>query len=174
MISEEYKKLNVLLHNQNKGYGDGRPDKWGEVALDLINKYNAKSFLDYGCGKGNLVKHLENITNLIVNGYDPCVPEFDNSPEPADIIFCVDVLEHIEEDKIQSVLEHILSLIKKAFFAHVTLTPSNKVLPDGRNAHILLKPEKYWDEMFTNIFNNYTKIISNNGKHIRYLYENIR
>jgi len=171
LISDDYKNLNVLMHAQNKGYGDGRPDKWKDKAFDLIKKYNAKSFLDYGCGKGNLVKELERSTNINIQGYDPCVYEFSRWPNKVDVVFCVDVLEHIEEDKIIEVLNHISSLTKKVFFGLITLTPSNKTLPDGRNTHILIKPKEYWIRVINDVFFDCKVNITDDKKHVKCLVE---
>jgi len=57
---------------------------------------------------------------------------------------CTDVLEHVEEKCINAVLDHLQFLSKKAIFIVVALRSSNKLLPDGRNTHILIKSRWWW------------------------------
>ena len=47
------------------------------VISELINYLQAKSVLDYGCGKGGLVRAIaEKFPDIKVCGYDPAVKEF--------------------------------------------------------------------------------------------------
>jgi 2-polyprenyl-3-methyl-5-hydroxy-6-metoxy-1,4-benzoquinol methylase len=139
LISDEYIRLNHQLHKINPIFGDAG-HRWSIRALELLKKTDSNSFLDYGCGKGTI--KFEN--GVDVQLYDPCIPERSNLPSPAGIVFCTDVLEHIEEDYIDNVLDHLKELSQKGFFCIVALRPSNKTLPDGRNTHILLKSREWW------------------------------
>jgi len=169
LISEEYKELNKQLHKKRKDYGPGKPNKWLSKVKELKSKYKVKSFLEYGCGKGKLIEHLNKTSILPAKGYDPCVKKYSELPEPADLVLCVDVLEHVEEDKILSVLKHIESLTNKVCFILVELKESNKTLADGRNAHILIKPKDWWFRTLTEIFPD-CKLETANGK-VTCLYE---
>jgi len=64
--------------------------------------------------------------------------------QPADIVTCFDVLEHIEPDNLISVLTDIRKHTKKFFFCIIDLLPARKNLNDGRNAHIMLAPPGWW------------------------------
>lgn len=97
--------------------------------------------LDYGCGKGNLAAVL---TEMSVRGYDPAVVEFAAEPQPADIVVCTDVLEHIEPDCVDAVLAHIASLTKSAALLAIACYPAIKKLADGRNAHLSVHPPRWW------------------------------
>lgn len=85
-----------------------------------------------------------NSSGLRVFGYDPAVEQYAKEPEPADFVVCTDVLEHVEPECIRDVLEHIASLALKAFWAYITTSPSNKMLPCGKNAHILQRDKDWW------------------------------
>lgn len=155
------------MHEKRDDYGPGKPDKWLKFCLGLKKKHGAKSFLDYGCGKGGLLKSLEH--KLEVQGYDPCVPEYNKEPGKADIVFCADVLEHVEEDKIDNVLRHVESLTKKVCFMHIATKESNKTLPDGRNTHILIKPYEWWKNKLETCFPGCE--VYKKGRKIECLYE---
>jgi hypothetical protein len=79
-----------------------------------------------------------------VQCYDPGVPEYADPPTPAEFVVCIDVLEHIEPHLIDDVLDHLAELTQEMLFATVSTRPAGKVLPDGRNAHLIQKPAEWW------------------------------
>jgi hypothetical protein len=148
LISDEYKELNERLHRENAGYGGGGDRRKKEV-LDLINQYQPQEILDYGSGKGALAASL---SEYRWHEYDPCIPGKDELPKPADMVVCSDVLEHVESEYLETVFDHLRSLSKRLVFCVIGLRPSNKCLPDGRNAHITLLEEETWVEKFQKHF----------------------
>ena len=76
--------------------------------------------------------------------YDPCVEAYSTPPAPAEMVCCCDVLEHIEEDKIDAVLDHLMQLTEAVGFFSISTGPAKKNLSDGRNAHILQRPAEWW------------------------------
>ena len=64
--------------------------------------------------------------------------------QPADILSCLDVLEHIELTSIDDVLQDINNLTRHFCYLVIDLQPAVKTLADGRNAHILLAPPDWW------------------------------
>lgn len=148
LISPQYRALQQALHAQPRGYG-GRGDKWastvGQVALD----YEAHSILDYGCGEGTLAAALRALQFGHIHRieeYDPGIPGKDMRPDFADLVVCTDVLEHIEPDKLPAVLTHLRMLARKAVFAVISTKESNKVLADGRNAHLIIQHGSWWKQ----------------------------
>ena len=79
-----------------------------------------------------------------VQCYDPGVPEYADPPTPAEMVVCIDVLEHIEPELIDDVLDHLEELTESFLFATVHTKPAGKKLPDGRNAHLIQKPAEWW------------------------------
>jgi hypothetical protein len=105
--------------------------------------------LDYGCGaSANLAKALKVDHKLTYQAYDPAVPKFSSDPVPAQMVACIDVLEHIEPDKIEAVLDDIARLSEGIVFLSVMTAPALKVLSDGRNAHLIQKPMEWWMPKF--------------------------
>lgn len=141
LISAEYLDLQRQLHATPKGYG-GKGAKWADVVRDIAVGCEAAAVLDYGCGQGSLARALR--PDLRVAEYDPAIVGKDAPPAPADLVVSTDVLEHIEPDHIDGVLDHIGQLTLKRAFLVISLVPAQKVLGDGRNAHILLKPVEWW------------------------------
>lgn len=146
LISPKYRVMQRLLHAAPRGYG-GRGDKWADVVLAVAAQYEATSLLDYGCGQGSLVRALQTrplgaIQRL--EEYDPGIMGKDGLPSFADLVVCTDVLEHIEPERLDTVLAHLRMLARKAVFAVISLKDSNKVLADGRNAHVIIRPANWW------------------------------
>ena len=81
---------------------------------------------------------------MSLQGYDPCVKKFAETPRPADIYLCTDVLEHVEPEKTESVLNHINTLSTGVCYLIIDLLPAAKTLADGRNAHINLQTTGWW------------------------------
>lgn len=101
--------------------------------------------LDYGCGSQvNLAKHLKVKAKLTYQAYDPGVPRFSKAPLPAQMVACIDVLEHIEPDFLDSVLNDLHRLTQGVLFSTVDTAPAVKTLSDGRNAHLIQEPLSWW------------------------------
>jgi len=142
MISEEYKKQLQELHSRESGWGTTA--EWAlKDVISCIENHNPKSLLDYGAGKGALSHALKD-KNLDLFEYDPGIPEKSNSPEPADLVCCIDVLEHVEPDQVDNVLKDLQRVVSDKGFFLISLIPAMSILPDGRNAHILLESPQWW------------------------------
>ena len=143
-ISPEYLAEQKRLHADPRGYG-GRGDKWADQVVTIAAGVGAASVLDYGCGQGSLKRELERLNpRLRVSEYDPAIPGKDGEPPFADLVVCTDVLEHVEEKFVDAVLMHLATLARRAVFVVVSTVPTEKTLSAGRQAHITLKPEKWW------------------------------
>lgn len=146
----EYESLMRDYHkHQGMGYiGRESAPRVFMSAAQLHRKYGSCSVLDYGCGRGGLIKAIQNafprIPGLTYAGYDPFVEGADSEPQPADLVFCGDVMEHIEPQCVDAVFGHISGLTKKMAIFVIALTPAVKTLPDGRNAHICLQKPDWW------------------------------
>jgi hypothetical protein len=147
LISDAYLAEQVRLHAAPKGYG-GRGDKWAAAVLELAARFEARTILDYGAGQGTLGQAVRAAGRAIAE-YDPARPGLDALPAPADLVVSTDVLEHIEPDRLTTVLCHLHSLTQRALFVVIATRPSSKVLSDGRNAHLLLRDGAWWTETLT-------------------------
>lgn len=145
LLSEKYVKVLLETHAQNKGWGNG-----GKYAVAPVVEYalvlNARTILDYGCGQGVLKKRLdaEQRSLFIAREYDPGIVGKDERPDPADLVVCTDVLEHVEPDYVIETLAELRHLAIKGLYAVISCTPANLILSDGRNAHLTIKPAYWW------------------------------
>lgn len=146
-ITEDYRKLNEKLHETNKHYGAGG-HKWASQIQGLAKMVGTTDILDYGCGKSTLAQNLP----FSIKQYDPCIPKYSNLPEPADMVVCTDVLEHIEPECIDDVLRHICQLTKSMAFLVIANRPAKKTLEDGRNAHLIQENEMWWLSKYLPLF----------------------
>lgn len=138
LISPEYAAMNAEMHT-DPNYG-ANAQAHGSVIEKICKENGLQTVLDYGCGKGTLKATLSSI----VSEYDPSIPEKADDPRPADLVVALDVLEHIEPLKLSAVLDHIRSKSIMAVALYISLRKAKRVLPDGRNAHLIVKPEKWW------------------------------
>lgn len=162
LISAEYRDQNKKLHNDNDHYGISSR-KWGAEVARLAQLVHAESILDYGCGKGELKHALGLLTLSAVDyrEYDPAIEGKDAAPEPADLVVCTDVMEHIEPECLDDVLDHLQSLTKNAIFLTVATRPAQKILDDGRNAHLIQQPYDWW---LVKIMQRWRMLSFNGGK----------
>jgi len=152
-ISPQYRTLNAELHNDpSVKYGYKGHDQAGKV-MELIAEFECADALDYGAGKKTLSKALKETGFEAIKDFDPAIPEISAPPEPADLVICSDVLEHIEPEYLDRVLFHIRSLCKKAVFFRVCMIPcTSKSLPDGTDPHKLVHDYDWWKAKIESIF----------------------
>tara|TARA_R110000824_G_scaffold196011_2_gene379005 strand:- start:269 stop:784 length:516 start_codon:yes stop_codon:yes gene_type:complete len=118
---------------------------------NLIDKHNCSTILDYGCG--NALEYLHKKTHELVWNvsavlYDPNHPQYNKLPDDEfDGVVCTDVMEHIPEPCVASVLDKIFSRSKKFVFFNISVRKAAKTLPNGENAHITVKPTEWWGNM---------------------------
>jgi len=116
LITADYLQMQQKLH-ENPDYGTASV-YYAPLVAEVLNMVGADELLDYGAGKGRLGTTLKEHLKrpLVVHHYDPAIPKWAAAPKPCKFVACIDVLEG------QAV----------------------KVLPDGRNAHLIQKPPAWW------------------------------
>lgn len=149
IITPEYAALNAELHRTRRDYGR-RGGRHAARVLQLLREFNATTVLDFGCGKGGLKAALPNVD---IREYDPAIPGKDTPPEPAHILVCTDVLEHIEPDCLDDVLSELARLTLKVGHLVIATQPDQtKLLPDGRNPHLIVQPATWWKDRLSQHF----------------------
>lgn len=149
LITDEYIAQNRQLHEANPEYGTSGI-KWARLVMDICAEHGLTTVLDYGCGKGTLKRSVYGVE---VREYDPAIPGKDTPPEPADLVVCTDVLEHIEPDCLDGVLDDIKRLTVKSAVLVAATRKAKKTLPDGRNAHLIVQPKEWWEAKVHERFN---------------------
>lgn len=141
-ITEYYREQNRELHQRDSNYGAGQMTKfWYPLIESMVKSYSPASILDYGCGKG---RFGSTYPHLMIQGYDPAIPGLDDPPEPAEMVVCMDVLEHVEPELLDALLDDLKRVTLKWGFFTVGTGPAGKTLADGRNAHLTQAGPEYW------------------------------
>jgi len=140
MISPEYLAEQQQLH-ENPQYGVASV-KFAPIVARLIKDNGWISVHDYGAGKCRLRDCLAGLP-IAYSASDPAFPEY-GSPQPADLVCCIDVLEHIELTYLDAVLNDLRDITRGVGFYTVHTGAALKTLSDGRNAHLIQKPASWW------------------------------
>lgn len=145
MISLEYKQMLEAKIKICPSWGSSG-HKCVLEAIDVLDEMGALSAVDYGCGTGSLGTALNGIVPEIkVTNYDPVRPPYDVIPStPSDVVLCVDVMEHVEEDQVDAVIKNIYSLCRTGAYFVIDCRKAYHILPNGTNAHITIKPQGWW------------------------------
>lgn len=151
LISPEYQAQQRLLHASRSDYGTVGA-AYGPLVSEICNKLEIDHLLDYGCARCGLFRALKVNHRMKLQGYDPGIEEYASPPVPAQMVTCLDVLEHVEPDSIDDVLDDLQRLTELVGLFSVCTGPALKTLPDGRNAHILQRPPEWWLPKFMERF----------------------
>ncbi len=152
LITQEYLALQRDMHRRYEGdYGRGVDVP--EV-LDLLRVLRPGDgrpvrVLDYGCGKGHLREGIEVDPKLreglTIWEYDPAIKGKETVPDRGShFVVCADVLEHIEPECIFDVIKHLAECTLDVCIMVIAMSPSKKIMKDGRQAHICLMTAAEW------------------------------
>jgi len=147
LITAEYIRLNRQLHEDRLDYGVGG-GRHAETVIKLAESLNTRSVLDYGCGKGYLAKAIP----WPIWEYDPAIPGKQEAPRPAELVCCLDVLEHVEPECILPVLSDLKRCVRQVGYFTIHTGPAQKKLADGRNTHLLQRDKAWWEKMLGKFF----------------------
>lgn len=142
LITPEYLTLQKQLHAEAPHYGVSG-QRYTEIIRDLSD-WGRLGILDFGAGKCTLSQSLGPAYR--VTNYDPCIEGLDTPPEPHDVVACTDVMEHIEPEFIEATLAELRRLTRKRILFVISVVEAQKILSDGRNAHISIFPREWWLE----------------------------
>lgn len=125
----------------------------------LIERYGARTLLDYGSGKGTQYAPLPFTDvdgrsypdirsywgGLEIRCYDPAYAPFAEAPSGRfDAVIATDVLEHVPEEDMPWVVAELFGHARHFVFANIACYAANRILPNGANAHCTVRPAKWW------------------------------
>lgn len=143
LLTEDYRNQLRTLHDRDVMWGSSA-NRWLPDVVSWGEALGAKTLIDYGCGKG-LLKAKAEMHGFRVTEYDPGIPGKDKLPDPADMVACLDVIEHLEPECLNEVLVDISNRAVKGALLVIALYPSGTRLPDGRDSHLIIEPPEWWD-----------------------------
>jgi hypothetical protein len=155
LISEGYRMQQKKLHDTTQ-YGTASAG-YAPMVAKMIDQNNVDTLLDYGAGSRlTLIKTIaqQRLAQRKFNytAYEPAVDLYAKTPEPAEMVACLDVLEHIEPECLDAVLDDLKRVTQRIGFFTVSTVPAMKTLPDGRNAHLIQEPAEWWLPKITDRF----------------------
>lgn len=146
LIDKTYQEQLAQLHKSDKKFNHGA--KAYKIVEKFIEEYRPTTLLDFGCGKGGLIATIAELhPEITVAGYDPGNEEFRRLPKrPVDVVISTDAIEHIEPEHLVETLKTIGALMTRCGCFRIACYPAKKNLPDGRNAHLIVKSPEWWRE----------------------------
>lgn len=146
-LAEQYRDMHsrgVFRGTTWKRHSDAFMDALHNVSRDSL------TIVDWGCGPLGGLKELVDkklMTDRVIS-YDPYVPQYSEKPDSdtkIDVIFSSDVLEHMDQDALDEFLEMIwLRPSIQLLFLVISTRAADKLLPDGRNAHLTVMSDVDW------------------------------
>ena len=163
IISNSYLQEQIKLHQNNK-YGMASVEHAPNIKKIMVDN-NLKSISDFGAGKKRLLTSLHglNFTDFEYYPYDPVFEDY-GLPQPADLVCCIDVMEHVEEEYTDTVLDEISNITLKFVYFSISFRPASKLLSDGTNAHINIKPPRWWVPKLCSRFNINFMTLNDRGR----------
>lgn len=152
LLSERYRK--VLEHEH--AHSEWGVTGWGHAphVHAIMVQEGLSTLLDYGSGQGKLGHWFaKNAPRVDLREYEPGIPKRAALPIPAEIVACIDVMEHIEPECVIDVLDHIQSLAQHRVYFNISMRLAGRILNDGRNAHLTIQPYEWWTALLKERWN---------------------
>lgn len=158
MISDQYRKTLEQVHTTAGPWGNAARYHFDTIRR-FVSETGSQQVLDYGAGSsGFLARELPlQVPGVAVHSYDPGIPAISTRPEPAETVLCIDVLEHVEPEHIDAVLDDLKRVTLRHGLFNIATQPAERILPDGRNAHLIVEPESWWLYKLQARWNNITR-----------------
>lgn len=124
------------------------------LALFVKSEIDPKNILDVGCGPGHFVESMRQVgldargidvdDRVMGKDYLEYKSMFDMTDDNADLVLCIEVAEHIEQDKADQIVEKVYNATNKMLI-WTAAQPGQ-----GGIGHVNCQPKKYWLDKFVN------------------------
>lgn len=160
-------------------------DRWIPVFLSFFYDQfrHGDTVLDFGCGSGRsalpllnagLKVHLIDITeealdpvtlllwrSSSVRFTESCLWDLSGNLKPAEWILCFDVLEHIPEKRLESVLSGISSRMQKGGLLSISLVEDEFGKKINQKLHLTIQSADWWKKKLSQFFRCYKELFNN-------------
>ena len=140
---------------------------WSRLAMAMVRTFGptigVTTVTEFGCARGFVLFFLQHM-GWKVKGYDfskfaveTALPGIDieiadltkrSEYEPADLVVCMDVLEHVAKADLPFALKNIRRTMGKAAVVQVYIPGSNVRLAREPEDHVTNEPREWWLELF--------------------------
>jgi len=170
-LIQMYKKMASLGYNRSSGeyipsekvYSDLEPEKHKEFLKDIFKKFEIKTILDYGSGKGDwnsIIDGKQTFKNFLglkeVFQYEPALNKDEKTKQDCALSF--DVLEHVFISDVPYVIYDLFLNAKKLVVLNVACYKAAALLPNGENAHVTVRHPLWWKGCMDTVAVNFPKI----------------
>jgi ubiquinone/menaquinone biosynthesis C-methylase UbiE len=176
----ENEKNKYIQAYASKGYRMGASRK--HHAVSVLKTWEPGSYLDVGCGRGEMLDEAKNLGFINVTGTEivPALIEsrsdviqadganlpFENAA--FDYVTMLDVVEHIPDEDIYDVFKELDRVSKKKILLCIA---NFKHCVRGMELHINIKPYKEWDSILKSEFPNRNVVWLPKGRNISETWE---
>ena len=124
----------------------------GRDALPILQRLDARSVVDVGCGKNDFARELRR-RGVAAWGVDPACPwadgwcEADRLPfhdGAVDWLTSFDVLEHIDRRQLPAVFAEFARVARRGWVLSISHRESRTPGPAGEKLHLTVEPESWW------------------------------
>ena len=132
-FSETYKKsvaIGAEFHATHKTWSGKGTLQYKEDLKFFIEKYNIKTILDFGCGKGlqYSIYNLDKELGVTVTQYDPCIHGLESWPTGQyDMVIALDCIGRVNNDDLVWLYENFSTWASKCVFIAVQLGQAAKI-----------------------------------------------
>ena len=155
MYSGKYQEQLRREHYQSSWGSTGAKYSGSDILFLLRERPYIKSVLDYGAGKASMGSFIEELMPGRVQwtNYDIGIPEYDQLPSKTfDLVLSTDVLEHVEPDRLSSVLQQLEQLTGKVLYSDIACYPTGKFFGEGpyigEDFHLIIESPSWWRDQF--------------------------
>jgi 2-polyprenyl-3-methyl-5-hydroxy-6-metoxy-1,4-benzoquinol methylase len=156
-----------------------------DKAIKIFKEYKVKSVIDAGCGTGKVLKKFyeagfltrgiditfkawdEEISGslpiaLLMN--EVCLWDLPHWMKAFDAIYCIDVMEHIPEEKVEAVIDNLADRCNKIAIFQIAMFKDRFGDLIGERLHLTIKPKEWWAEKILRRFKNILEIRNIRGR----------
>jgi hypothetical protein len=165
LLTEEYRALLAAKHDTG-GWKDPAAAQYVDFIVQHALELGENTLLDYGSGGCGLSRVLQERFpgEFTVTEYEPSRDDLMHNNTPHNYVVSIDVLEHIEPDLLDNVLDDLKRVTLKGGYFTVSTRAAGQKLPDGRNAHLIIKPFAWWKEHIQKRFTIVEEDFSNSAQ----------
>ena len=153
-IGKSYQEQLGKEHHGSKWGTTGAKYAGRDIVELLETRPYIKTVLDFGAGKGTMGAFIRDKGfDVEWTNYDPAIPEYNQLPDRQfDLVLSTDVLEHVEPEKLPTVIKTLTSLTGKVLYSDIACYPTGKVFGEGpykgQDLHLIVEVPNWWRFQF--------------------------